>query len=259
MKILSTYFRINKLSLNVAKSKLILFRSKNRRISNFGPVRIDNSRLQVVNQVTYLGAIIDDRLSWIPHINSLCAKISRQIGILRKLSFSLPIHILKLIYYSFIHCHITYCITAYGSAVKTNLHELQILQNRALKIIHKLPLFTNSIELYTSSKILNIRSLYYQQLGILIHNVLTGNKFNNFEFKYHSSNRSSRSSVLLEVKRARTCLGQRSVYHDGSKFFNFIPFEIKHTASSVKFKLQLTSWLLEDEMIAKVIRSDSIY
>jgi hypothetical protein len=76
-------------------------------------------------------------------------KASHNIGILRKLSFSLPIHILKLIYYSFIHCHITYCITAYGSAVKTNLHKLQILQNRALKIIHKLPLFTNFMELYS--------------------------------------------------------------------------------------------------------------
>jgi hypothetical protein len=78
--------------------------------------------------------------------------------------------------------------------------------------------------------------LYYQQLGILVHNVLTGKKFNNFKFGYNSSERSSRWPELLEVKRVRIGLGQRSIYYEGAKCFNIIPTDVKHTQNANIFK-----------------------
>lgn len=44
------------------------------------------------------------------------------------------------IYFSTVHCHLTYCVVIWGSANKTAIDELESLQKRALKAAHKLPI-----------------------------------------------------------------------------------------------------------------------
>jgi hypothetical protein len=128
------------------------------------------------------------------------------------------------------------CVSSFGFAAGAHLEELQILQNRALKIVHKLPLLTHTTDLYSSTKILIVRSLYYQQLSILIQNVLIGRIFNNFNFSYCSNILPTRSNDLLEIKRARTTRDQnKNICHNGSKFFILF---IRFTDNHLKFKSQ---------------------
>ena len=78
IKCVSEWLRSNRLSLNVDKTKLLLFRSKNNKTSldNIS-IKIQNSKLLPSNYVKYLGVLIDENLSWSYHIKELSNKLNR--------------------------------------------------------------------------------------------------------------------------------------------------------------------------------------
>ena len=77
--------------------------------------------------VRYLGVLIDENLSFRHHIASVETKLSRNLGILRKLSHHFPKKILILIYNAVIKPHIQYCSTVWQSNFKTHFKRLNSL------------------------------------------------------------------------------------------------------------------------------------
>ena len=61
----------------------------------------------------FLGVHIDDKITFGSHISKLCAKISRGIGMLRRLKPLVSNVVLKQLYYAFVHSHFSYAITSY--------------------------------------------------------------------------------------------------------------------------------------------------
>ena len=83
----STWFKSNKLSLNVDKTKWFLFHPLSKR--QFFPQTLPNLLIEDIHikreHVTKrLGVFIDENLSWKQHIKILSSKISKSIGILYK-------------------------------------------------------------------------------------------------------------------------------------------------------------------------------
>ena len=74
---LSSWFKANKLSLNIQKTTAMLFLPKKStyKYTNL-PLQIDNEPLPVVSQTKFLGVIIDNQLTWKEHVNNIIWKIS---------------------------------------------------------------------------------------------------------------------------------------------------------------------------------------
>ena len=70
----------NQLSLNVHIAKCIHFKC-DRSYHEFKLV-IDGIQIEQVQVVTFLGILIDDKLTWKCHINRVSDKVSKSIGIL---------------------------------------------------------------------------------------------------------------------------------------------------------------------------------
>ena len=68
---LSGWFQVNKLSLNISKSNYIIFRSKKSKnlVSPNQRLLIGNIHLTRVAKVKFLGVIIDEHLTWKPHMD----------------------------------------------------------------------------------------------------------------------------------------------------------------------------------------------
>mgnify|MGYP001795358289 CR=1 FL=1 len=61
---LSNWFTVNKLSINVKKSNFIIFKTRQNR-QNFGfDFSINDTNIDRVKEVVFLGVIIDENLSW---------------------------------------------------------------------------------------------------------------------------------------------------------------------------------------------------
>ena len=77
---LAYWFKANKLSLNVGKTSFILF--SKRRIQRDVNISIDDKAINKVNEIKFLGVIIDKNLNWTAHIESVYKKIYKSIGIM---------------------------------------------------------------------------------------------------------------------------------------------------------------------------------
>ena len=95
-----SWFNANKLIINVSKTSCMLFSNK-RNVPQLN-ITINNSLLEVQTETTFLGVVIDNKLSWKSHILHISGKISKSIAIIRLLRYSFPKNILRMIYMSLI-------------------------------------------------------------------------------------------------------------------------------------------------------------
>ena len=62
----------------------------------------------------FLGVIIDECLTWKPHVQNLTRKISKSLGIIYKSSFCLNKNSLCTLYYSLVYPYLYYCACVWG-------------------------------------------------------------------------------------------------------------------------------------------------
>ena len=88
LKKVNSWFRENKISLNIQKTHYIIFhrtRIKQARLNNNPKVHIPREKLSNITNTKHLGVIIDAQLNWSDHITVI--KISKSIGIISKIRF----------------------------------------------------------------------------------------------------------------------------------------------------------------------------
>ena len=86
---LSNCFLANKLSINVKKSNFMIFKPRQNRQKIDLKIEIYSYRIEQVREVVFLGVIMDEHISWKPHISHIASKISKSIGIIFRSSFYL--------------------------------------------------------------------------------------------------------------------------------------------------------------------------
>ena len=84
------WLKINKLSLNIKKSKFMIFHTPQKKISKPNIV-IENIALECVEKFNCLGVILHQNMNWKSHIDSISSKIGKSIGVLNRLKHCLPI------------------------------------------------------------------------------------------------------------------------------------------------------------------------
>ena len=155
LKLLQDWFHANKLTLNLSKTQCMLFKAKKGCPSI--TLNINNILIKQQQQAKFLGLILDDELSWTPHINDRLTKIKRNKHMLMTSKNMLNNNTKKLIYYGHIHSHICYCLVIWGGMCKKiDLNHLQNAQDKCIKLLN--PKQTKE-EIYNNNKILTISQL----------------------------------------------------------------------------------------------------
>ena len=142
---IANWFRSNKMSVNVSKTKYIVFRPKGQKItvnldengvlynSNeigqpddpnkiFKLGRIYNDH-PCTNERTYkfLGVHLDEFLSFDTHCTIISNKLARSNFIISRVKNILPIKSLKTLYFALVHPHLLYCLPIYSCTTQKNL------------------------------------------------------------------------------------------------------------------------------------------
>ena len=109
-------------------------------------LEINDTPIECVDNFNFLGLTINKHLNWKNHIDKLACKISRSIGIIRKIKQFVPQHVLVNLYNSLVLPHINYCLLSWGIQQDRILK----LQKRAIRVVtysrynaHAEPLFKN--------------------------------------------------------------------------------------------------------------------
>ena len=86
---LDEWFRVNKLSLNLNKTKFMLFGKKGVKIKdNAFSIDINNVKIERVQYTKFLGIFIDEMLNWKYHLSQVSTKTSKSLGVLNKIKQS---------------------------------------------------------------------------------------------------------------------------------------------------------------------------
>ena len=111
-------------------------RKKNTNV-NIDITNRDGSRhsLERKDHIKYLGVVIDSSLTWNYNISYVCAKLSRNTGVISRLRHYLPLKHRTQIYYNLIYPYISYAIVAWSSTSKTNLQKIQTKQNHVIRLM----------------------------------------------------------------------------------------------------------------------------
>jgi hypothetical protein len=198
-----TWLKVNKLSLNLNKTKAMVFHTKRRAVV-LPKICIDQHEVGFVDSFNYLGIILDKHLSWSNHTDMIGNKISKLSGILNKLKNFLPQYTLKTFYNSLVSAYLNYGILLWGS----KCNKLEKLQRKLLRIInctkynaHTNPLFKNMSLL----KVSDIRVLHELIFCYKLENGLLPYYFLNSVFNRHSShhNYNTRGLNKFQLPRMR--------------------------------------------------------
>ncbi len=109
LSMVNNWLKVNKLSLNIKKSKYMIFQTKKKKVQSL-TLKIDNVNIEQVAEFNFLGLTLDEYLDWKCHINKLSNKISQCMGNLNRLKRFLPIQTKILIYNSLVLSHLIFGI-----------------------------------------------------------------------------------------------------------------------------------------------------
>ena len=79
-------------------------------------VIINNHNISPEDNLKYLGVLLDNKLSWKPHVQKVKTQLSSACGILSKLKHYTTLPVSKVVYNSLIHPYLNYAILIWGRA-----------------------------------------------------------------------------------------------------------------------------------------------
>ena len=109
---LNTWLEVSRLSLNIAKTELMVVGSR-QRLSTFDNhdlcVVVNNEPIKKVKSTKTLGVTLDEKVTWENHINVIAKNISSGISALKRVRGLVDQETAIKIYQGFIEPYFTYC------------------------------------------------------------------------------------------------------------------------------------------------------
>lgn len=255
LTLLSEYFRVNKLTLNLNKTKFVNFGSARKINQTSKSIEYQSSTIERVDCIKYLGLQIDSRLSWSNHIEHVSTRIAGAIGAISRLHY-LPSKILVNIYFSLVHSHLNYAASIWTAAKAVHVNKLQALQRRAIKRCYKLEDRFSTENLFTevAKTILPLKALGVLQVCTMVYSVLHGELRSNLHFEYETDRRSARRSPrLVRVRKQHDCI-DGSIYFRGPIEFDKLNADMKNLQTLNAFKTALKNYLLQPDVVVQYLQ-----
>ena len=168
--------------MNVKKSFLLIFSRRGKSCPTVTELNTSKGSISrpADRFIRFLGLLLDENLSFKRHIESMRLKVSRGLGIIRKLKRVFPFSILRLLYFSLIYPYLCYCSSVWMSTFPSVLTPLLNLQLKAAKVLQSTT--------HISVELLKIKDIHTLHLSFIA-------------FQYFRGDLPSSFSGLLEIVR----------------------------------------------------------
>ena len=135
-------------------------------------LRIDNQKIDETSTTKFIGVNIDNKLNWKTHISCVGVKNAREIGVLVKARKYFDNDCMMKLYNAFVHPYLKYCShTWVWVTYKTNLWKLQILQNKAVRIVTDSSRRCYTENMYRYKDIMNLDCINTYLMGRFLYKI----------------------------------------------------------------------------------------
>ena len=214
--------------------------------------------------IKFLGLYLDQYLNFKYHISKIVSKLSSALFFMRISKNLLTDKTLKILYFSFFHCHLIYALLAWGSANKSVLDPIIKKQKNAIRIVSRAPYNAHTEPLFKKHEIMRFEDLYtFTQLQF-VHSYLSNKLPGSFKDlwtanRFHKpATAGLRTADMLFVPRHRIDFTARLPLHALPKLWNnFREPDLKKLTSSNLFKDRLKEYFIND--LASEVRCRRIF
>ena len=234
---IADWFKANKLTLNISKTKYMLFRDKNQIVdfTNLA-LTIDNEKVDRIGSgcseesFKFVGMILDEFLTWKYHIHHVFNKAASALYTLSKLRKLLPSHIKLTIYNSLFRSFIEYGVNCWGKAHNSKIKRLITLQKRACRYIDNAKYNSHTDKIFMKYNILKLDDLVNLNHACfmykLVNNILPPS-FNNLFEKLNNYDRTLSFKTLIINKNSLKSFPSFTLI----KYWNELSLNLKRCSS----------------------------
>ena len=212
-------------------------------------IKVNDMFLEKVNNCKFLGVWIDDRLNWKHHITQISNKLSKIIGIFKKIRWKLGKNILSQLYYSLAFPYFIYCNVTWAANYDTCLDKVVKIQKKLVRIISNSSFNAHTDPIFKDLNFLKFSHINKYMTGIfmfkIINNIMPPIFQNIFTHVFNIHNYSTRQSTKLYIPRYRITRCKFAIKYHGSILWNEIPPNIQMVQSLSMFKRKLKYYLIE--------------
>ena len=224
-------------------------------------VKIDDPVTEQVSSHKILGVVIDSRMNYESHIDELCKKLSKRIGLLKHISPFLKQRQRETYYNGVIKPTLLYGSMFWDSCNVEHLKSILKFQKRAARIILHAERFTPSVVLFnnlnwlpfTKQSLIKRCALVYKG----VHNYFTPSYLNsllvrNSEFHNRATRYSNINLIFPKYKRETE--GGRTFTIRTIKDWNCMNANIRNNGSLASFKHSVFKSFLAEQKAAMFLR-----
>lgn len=219
-------------------NRLILNQYKTVTINFYKNIQSKSGILNSSNQTKFLGTFLDEKTSWEPQIDHICAGLAKSYYALLKLKNSVPTDTMLHIYYGMAYHYLSYNILLWGQA--TNVNRVLVAQKRIIRLIFGLKPLESCRGVFKQNQILTVTSIYICKCAIYVYRNQTKFRKNGESHQYPT-----RNAAALNIPKHRTSHYETSPHYACIKIYNNLPETVKHANSFNIFRSRLRKHLVQ--------------
>lgn len=238
----SKWFQANKLTLNVSKTKYLVFRSTSMLFDGkMYTLKIGDENIERIGSdckekyFKFVGVRLDEFLKWNNQVEHVCNKVSSAIFALNSIKHILPLNIRKVVYDSLVKSHLEYGILAWGASKNNRIGKLYQLQKKAIRVLSDKGYAVHTDPLFFKLGILKISDSLKLHSSLFMYKYMNDKLPLSFTGMFqHLAAPNRTKSVRLEFVKSKTLECFPNVFMP--RTWNNVPIDIKSLPSLSSFK-----------------------
>ena len=181
-----------------------------------------------------LGCEIQANLKWVEQVEKLLTKLKSRVAGLNSLKNAIPFHTRNIFTIGIFNSVLVYCLPLFGGCNTGQIKSLQVLQNRAARVVTHLPPRSNRELMYNKLNWLTVNQL------VVYHTLLTVFKIRlsgepEYLAKYLKND--NRQGKII-VPNTTLSLARKSFTWRGSENWNTLPADLRNCRKISHFKTE---------------------
>lgn len=233
------WFIKNGFLLNVEKTNVMLFRTKQLQIEPPKKIKIVDDSIDLKNDIKFLGVQIDANLDWSVQVNVVCQKLNKICYSMRVISKYLNETSMRNIYFANFESVARFGIIFWGS--NKDINNVFIIQKRVIRLMYDMKYTESCKGIFKSKNICTIIAIYIYECLLFM--------FKNKQslFNHNTVHKYDTRTVDINYPIHRLTLTERNPHYMCIRLYNNLPDNFKCIESLGEFKKKLKRYLVNLE------------
>ena len=217
---------------------LIGSNSKLRKLNSLSVSVLDNE-LDSVRSFKYFGVVVSSNFTWTEHVEHVISKVNQRLGLFRRIKHLLPYNARLLYYKGLVLPILDYADMVWGDRDNAvSMNNLQVLQNKAAKLVLDKPLYSSATDAPNQLGWLNLKQCSHFHRCLYVYKCVTGITSHKLELSRNSDvhRYSTRCKDHLRLPSLKqNWVNQRTCYH-AFKDWNALDSDLKNSDTICQFR-----------------------